>query len=304
MQKQLVANLIAISTLAFLTGCGGGGNAPATGKAAINIPASGTGNTVSSLPAPELPPGQTEIDASKCFNAELFVPGSVHTVTQKIRTPLDGSGTAEIQITSTFGQPTTYNQNSVNLVNETALFTPGTTTPNADVANTTTTQRYVTASASKLSVRHYGYNSSTQTTNSTANPTLTGSPFTPYIEIQFALQFGRTNTQSFIAASRTTNPDGSFKDITNNYTMTDLFAGVEAVTVPAGTFQACRFESTITYTPVPFVAGVAPRVMAPLTNWYGIKNGLLIKSATVENGGQTVLSQLKSATINGVAVTP
>lgn len=65
------------------------------------------------------------------------------------------------------------------------------------------------------------------------------------------------------------------------------FKGIESVTVPAGTFQACKFVEQLTDGPF----------ATTTTEWFGVGNGLLLKSV---DDNET--SELVSATINGASI--
>lgn len=65
------------------------------------------------------------------------------------------------------------------------------------------------------------------------------------------------------------------------------FKGIESVTVPAGTFQACKFVENLSDGPF------ATTTM----EWFGVGNGMLLKSVDDDE-----TSELVSATINGAAI--
>jgi hypothetical protein len=78
-----------------------------------------------------------------------------------------------------------------------------------------------------------------------------------------------------------------FPNSSQTLTGTVKYLGRETVTVPAGTFETCKFEED----------------NGALLDWRGVGNGLMIKK--VENtplGPQTF--ELKSGTVNGQPVKP
>ena len=69
--------------------------------------------------------------------------------------------------------------------------------------------------------------------------------------------------------------------------VTTRFDGIESVTVPAGTFSACRFTETIGSENNTF----------QITDWIGVGNGLPLKSED-----EFTQSELVSASLNGVDI--
>lgn len=122
-----------------------------------------------------------------------------------------------------------------------------------------------------------------------------------FFEPSFVDRTGTLTTGGTFAATRTGRrvtktmdapiaiPD-AVTNLSENFSFTSL--GIEPVTVPAGTFQACKF--TDNSDPVQVV-----------TEWIGVGNGITIKSSRrPPSATSDVITELVSATINGAAVTP
>jgi hypothetical protein len=74
------------------------------------------------------------------------------------------------------------------------------------------------------------------------------------------------------------------------------YRGVETITVPAGTFRACRFDSYGTTT----AKDLEPVAQTPQTEWYSVGTGILLKTAFHQNQSNGVIEYtLISASING-----
>ena len=84
------------------------------------------------------------------------------------------------------------------------------------------------------------------------------------------------------------------KDYESTVDVEIFYRGVETITVPAGTFQACRFESWVTSTD----QGSEPISARPVISWYGVGNGVLLKTGSRGADGAAV-TELLSASING-----
>lgn len=75
---------------------------------------------------------------------------------------------------------------------------------------------------------------------------------------------------------------------------TITFDGIESLTVPAGTFQACRF--TVVRTTTPITPGGATRTYTD-REWYHVGTALLLK-----NEEDDAVTELESASINGTDI--
>ena len=106
----------------------------------------------------------------------------------------------------------------------------------------------------------------------------------PYRNRRYALDVGETDTHTF--TSTTTGTFGGFTlpPTTSTSTETIRYLGRETVTVPAGTFQTCKFE----------IDGVT-------TTWEIVGKGLAAKTSS-SSQGTTFTLELTAGSINGAPV--
>ena len=91
--------------------------------------------------------------------------------------------------------------------------------------------------------------------------------------------------------------EGSLGTTTVSYSRTGTYVGVETLTVLAGTFQTCRFDSTLVQ--VLSIEGSDDLTYTTeMTNWLLVGAGILIQSEL----NREISGQLQSATINDVDV--
>jgi hypothetical protein len=149
----------------------------------------------------------------------------------------------------------------------------------------TSTDLFYGARTGAFEVTQYG--SSSALTATTANGTLSSSSRTvmspPYVDARHALARGASTTATQSGATTTTTNGTAAAPEPFSSTITTKYVGQESVTVPAGTFAACKFE--VSHDASPEVA----------THWLIAGKGILVK--TVESG-QTVL-EATSVTLNG-----
>lgn len=233
---------------------------------------------LNSLPSKTGGNGSGTGHASSCFNPIVVAQGTkvllnykttdaeTNTVTN-IATSIDVKGT------------TTFNGKS-------ATESASQTQTTGPAASTSATKSYFTADSSAKSITYHGSIVDVSAPIA-ASSTLTINP--GMIE-QFNLSAGQsyTQTHSITTATQVLGfPVNTITDFVNEIT----FKGVEAITVPAGTFQACRIETNSKST----VLGVS--VTSLSTNWITVGSGISIRT---EASGD--ISELVSGSINGTAI--
>lgn len=114
---------------------------------------------------------------------------------------------------------------------------------------------------------------------------------TPPMEDRFELGSNQSATQSYKIKTDASVMGYPYSQ-TSDHERTKRFVGIETVTVPAGTFKACRYEESLKTTAVGTTATEAS------THWVAMGSGLEVKSVA---GDST--SELQSAKINCSAVT-
>ena len=120
----------------------------------------------------------------------------------------------------------------------------------------------------------------TSTSRSTSVP--------PFVDSRFTLSGGQSLLQTgSITTATTTN--GITTTQTDNLSQTVRFIGIESVSVPAGTFNACKFEQVPTATPTDIT-----------TSWVGVGNGVVLRTTAVSSLG-TQTATARTIRLNGVA---
>lgn len=113
----------------------------------------------------------------------------------------------------------------------------------------------------------------------------------PYVDQLYAMTVGQTLTQTeagTLTSSTSSNggsPTTGSAPFSFGYTKT--FAGVESVTLPAGTYSACRFD----WVPAPGALN---------HTWYLVGTGIVIKEVQTQEGYPPYTEQATSVKINGV----
>ncbi|MEM7692042.1 MAG: hypothetical protein AAF194_06300 [Pseudomonadota bacterium] len=110
----------------------------------------------------------------------------------------------------------------------------------------------------------------------------------PFRLVRFDLNAGESDTQTYTTTTTTDTGDGPNSD-TVTTTLVRRFDGIESVTVPAGTFQACRFTETATTSGFEDVQ----------REWVDVGSGVLLKA---ENDAQT--TELVRSLVNGTVLSP
>lgn len=142
-------------------------------------------------------------------------------------------------------------------------------------------------------MRHVGsqISASVSAAGFTTNTTIKSIYTPPYLDTQYSLAMGASVTVTAVGQSTTTVsiPGSPFPipptvaDI--NTSVTHTYVTRESVTVPAGTFQACK------YTTAPAGGGVVS------TTWYALPKGIPVK---ITSEGQVI--EATQATVNGAAI--
>jgi len=224
-------------------------------------------------------PGST---ASACFDLALFdTPGTRMTIAYNYVGESGGTETVE----TTVGGMTTFEGH---MARETSTLVTGTVSGSDGFSYSSTGHTYG-ARTGTAEVTQYGsvsvltYASSGLTITSSMRTVLTP----PYVDTQYLLAQGASTTATQSGSTTTTTSRTGAPDETAttafSVTTTTKYAGQETITVPAGTFDTCKFESTTDGSP-----GVT-------TAWFIAGKGIHVKSAYT---GMTV--EATSVTLNGV----
>ena len=117
----------------------------------------------------------------------------------------------------------------------------------------------------------------------------------PFVDRRYSLSVGQsiTQTQTQVATTTTGGILGTPPTVTSTTqtaSTTSKFVAIENITVPAGTYRACRFEESASGTPTSIS-----------TSWVIFGRGLLVRSEAPGASGTQVI-QATSVKVNGAAI--
>ena len=307
MNHNLVNALFASVLSLGLAACGGGDDtttaaapapAPSPTPSPAPTPAPAPAPTPSPAPAPTPAPSPAPAPAptpapapapsagaaSDCFNVAWYTPGT----TAVLDYAITGSATGTTRSNMTVSGGKSFNGQS-GLIE---FFQDQTTTYSAPAtlasAGTTPTQSrfYFTENGSVTNA----FGGTVAATVSmlgisiTTNTTVTYSP--ALVDRRFTLTAGTSNTSSASMTTTSSTNFGSVPTTTATNTTTVTYLGQESITIPAGTFTACKFSVT--------TSGDTT------TEWVGKGNGAPLQSTSKASDGSAVVLSLTSATrLNG-----
>ncbi|MEM6581706.1 MAG: hypothetical protein AAF699_10560 [Pseudomonadota bacterium] len=210
--------------------------------------------------------------AASCWNEELFLPG---TQTE-----------TEYRVTETLGNEIITNYKGIvegglsfngNATNALVLDIVS----SGDVENTSLSRSYLSTVVARQ-VRDFG------TEVEVTSPIMVSARTVnePFRLIRFDLSPGQSFSQSYVTTTTTDAGGGAQLDSVSTDSVT-TFDGIESVTVPAGSFQACRFTE-ISSTP----GGEDTQ-----REWIHVGTGVLLKAV---NDAQT--TELVAASVNGTGL--
>lgn len=217
-------------------------------------------------------------NASSCFNPNVVAQGTKILLNYKT-TDAETSSVTNIATSIEVKGTTTFNgKSATESVSQTQTTGPA--------ASTSTTKSYFTANNSAKSITYHGSIVDVSAPVS-ASSTLT---INPGMTEQFNLSAGESYTQTYAITTATQVmgfPVSTVTDFVNKLT----FKGVETITVPAGTFKACRIETDSKTT----VLGNSVSTIS--TSWISVDSGISVRT---EASGD--VSELVSGSINGTAI--
>ena len=286
-KRLTLAALFAAAVISTLPACGGGGGS------ADPSPTPAPGPATPSAPAPvSAPPPATGATASSCFENRTRVIGETTVLEFETITPstspnltvtgTDRSDSILVSANATFeGQTGLYQDDGNGTASNTIL--GQTTTSNA-------TGKIYTGSTATGAFISYGAVIKALDTVPSSGPKRQETFKTvfnpPLVETRGNLAEGASQTSMSNGVMTITLADGTVEPSTaSKSSVTTKYVGKETVTVPAGTFYACKFEST---TDVSSVIS---------TSW--VYRSRTIKFSAPVAGGGTQIGQLKFARING-----
>jgi len=236
------------------------------------------GNVNALPPKPTSTGGSGTGNAASCFNAAFGTQGTKTVTTYKTT---DGETSAVINFTSTVevkGNATFNGKTAIESISQTDV--------TGAAPSSSSTKSYYKVDASAKRTTYYG------TILTVATPvavTTTVKSLPERIE-RYDLAANESYSQTYSLESSSVVMGFPITSTTEFISKT-TFKGIETVTVPAGTFEACRMESTDSTTTL------GTSVTSTSTNWISTNQGMLLRT---EASGD--ITELVSGTINGVAI--
>lgn len=261
-------SLLFVAVAAMSAGCNDD-DPPAAGPAPAPAPA----------PTPAPSPAPVSGPASECFPSYAAVAGTTYQLNYVVTGPDIGTSTT----TGTVSSGATFNGVS-GLVSQVQTINTTYTAPPLAVGTTTRQLSYHQAFEGN-DIITYGSESTGPIAGGTGNAT-TRVVFTPPVrDKRFTLSAGSSYTYTTTVAS-TVTPPGTTSTFDLFTTIT--YAGQESITVPAGTFMACKFQSN---------SG-----LSGVTEWLIKGKGILARSVTPSPTGEVVMELQPSSRLNGAPI--
>lgn len=285
---------------ATLAACGGGSDdtpdttpapspAPAPEPAPSPTPAPSPAPAPTPAPAPEPAPSPSPAPApapsagaaSDCFNLAYTTVGTTWKLDYQVSGAVTGTSSSESVV-----RPRTTFAGTPNLIEIAQTITTTYTAP-AQLAGTTTATNSIFEDVDGTDFLFYGSRQTVAAAGSTFTTTNVISPAVR--DRQYSLGVGESFTVTQNTVTSVTGLPVAVPDTTTSITYTVTYRGQESITVPAGTFTACKFERTDS-------SGTS-------TNWIAKTSGAPVRSLTADgNGVQTVLELLATSRVNGAPV--
>lgn len=308
MNRPLISTLFAATFALGLTACGGGDDtattttpAPAPTPSPAPSPSPAPAPTPAPSPTPAPAPAPTPAAptpspspapapsagagaASECFNIAWYTPGT----TAVLDYAITGSATGTTRSSMTVSGGKTFNGQTGLL----EFFQDQTTTYSAPAtlasAGTIPTQSRFYFSENGSVETEYGGTIATSVTvagiSVSTNTTVTYAPVVN--DRRFTLAVGGTSTWATTLTTTSVTNFGSTPATNTSETTTVTYVGQESLTVPAGTFTACKFS-------VATSSGTH-------TEWFGKGNGAPLQQTSKASDGTAIVLSLTAATrLNG-----
>jgi hypothetical protein len=270
----------AVATAAVLTACGGGnGGTPSPAPSPSPAPAPSPSPSPSPSPAPSPAPAPATGAASECFNEAMLAAGT----TFKLDYAVSGGLTGTSNTDGSIGTATTFNGNAgVMPITQTVV-----TNYSAPVALSNTINMTAYQSVDGFDILSYGGTLSTTIAGvGTVNTTNIIDPAAR--DKRYTLSAGGTYTLSQTLKTTITIPGLPAQEQTVSTSTLITYVGQESVTVPAGTYTACKFTDA--------TSG------STSTTWIIKGKGVMAKSVTPSDSGEVTLQLQGTSRLNGAAI--
>jgi hypothetical protein len=236
------------------------------------------GNLNTLPPKPTSTGGSGTGNAASCFNAAFATQGTKTITTYKTT---DGETNAVINFTSTVevkGNATFNGKSAIESISQTDV--------TGAVPSSSSTKSYYNVDTSAKRTTYYG----TIVTVATPVAVTTTVKSLPERIERYDLAANESYTQTYSLESSSVVL-GFPVTTTTEFTSKTTFKGIETVTVPAGSFEACRMESINSSTTL------GTSATSTSINWFTKDQGMLVRA---EADGD--ITELVSGTFNGVAI--
>ncbi|WP_370307417.1 hypothetical protein [Sinimarinibacterium flocculans] len=231
--------------------------------------------TPTAAPTPTPTPNPTTGSATDCLNTDLFAVGNRLNLTQQ------GSFDGEVYTINQELMPmrqTTFNgNNAIEVAGELSEES------NGEVFTFESFNQYVRVDGTTVKIFGVTFEETVDGTTFTGETT-----FEPPFENRYGLNPGQSYSQTNTITTTSTVNGQPFTS-TFSETSQITYSGQESVTVPLGTFNACRFQENYS----------SEGTSGSITNWLAVGSGIPLRS--VYDDGEEVVTT--AASINGTPVT-
>ncbi len=236
------------------------------------------------------PTSDSGTSAKACFNSTLYAQGTQYQTISQETIAFDGEAFSERKSdTYTVGGMTTFDGRTAIEVTDFQENGEG------DAAYSFTSMDYFQVDTTNSRFSYLGYVEEDG-----------GFTYREYLRPAFVLRFdlnpGDSYTQSFTVFGEDSSPDGTVNSYSYEETLTISYVGRENVTVPAGTFETCKFSIDYRESEAGTVTSTADEFV-----YVGVGNGIdgILQEGTFSNTDgttETYRSELLSASINGTPI--
>ena len=240
-------------------------------------------------PSPAAPAPSASGSAAECFNIAWSTPGTTAVLEYAISGSATGTTRSNLTVTGgkTFNGQTgliEYDQD------QTTTYTAPATLASAGAVPTRS--RYYLTENGSVETEYGGTVAVTATVSGVTVSTNTTATYTPArVDRRFTLSSGTSNTVTTSLSSSSVTNFGNLPLTTTAQTITVNYAGQETLTVPAGTFTACKFLVTTN--------------SDTQTEWFGKGNGAPLQFTSRTSEGQVITSSMTATSrLNGAAIAP
>jgi hypothetical protein len=262
--------------------------APEPGPAPAPEPGPAPAPEPGPAPAPEPGPAPAPGSAAQCVDTLALVAGTRYLLDYQIT----GQTTGTVKSDNLVVGPRTFEGIAATEV-KAVTTTSYTGLPVAQ------TEAYNYVGVNGLTALTYGGTAVVDVMGSTAN---VKTVMTPPVALPYDLAAGASFTQDVTYTVTTTITVGGMSLPTTTTTMSrhkTTFNGVEQITVPAGTFTACKF----TLEDTDITAGGAGTASVA-TNWLAVGSGVPVRNESAGAGGVVNVMALTAGSINGAPIQP